>query len=363
VSTLFAAALDYAKRGGKVFPCRGKKPLTANGLLDASADEAQVCKWWTANPDANIGMPTGAVNGFWVLDIDKEDGEAWLAEQELEHGPLPSTRTVESRLGHRHLYFSQPAGFFTKTNAEGIARGIDLRGDGGYVVMPPSIHPDTKTTYTVIVNGRAADAPEWLLEHVRRPPAAERRTAPESAPPMTGQTRFEMLLIEMRSTSQGSRNDTLNRIAFWLGQAAALYLIAPEPAIQMLHEAAIASGLPESEVNATIRSGFDAGTEKAPALEFQNDMQNARRFVAVHGPDVRYCAEGWFDWNNARWVPGATGRVLHRMADAVRAMYSESLLIPDEDKRLKFLKLAIASGTRNASGTQSCSAATIPSLS
>jgi len=155
--TVLEHALRYARRGWRVFPiwpirngrCAcgtacgrdgGKHPigrLAPHGVHDATTAEATITRWWTDTPDANIGIATGAVSGLVVLDVDGEDGEASLAALEREHGPLPATPTVLTGKG-RHLYFTYPG--VPVPNRVRVAPGLDVRGDGGYVVAPPSTH-------------------------------------------------------------------------------------------------------------------------------------------------------------------------------------------------------------------------------
>ena len=109
--------------------------------------------------DRNIGIPTGSVSGFWVLDIDGDDGEASLAALERIHGPLPATRTVITGSGGRHLWFRYSGPIPSTTGR--IAPGLHSRGDGGYVIAPPSIHPNRRR-YEFASCDELAAAPEWL---------------------------------------------------------------------------------------------------------------------------------------------------------------------------------------------------------
>ena len=108
MSDLLAAALDYAARGLPVFPCmpRGKTPAVARGFHAATTNPATIRRYWT-DPDRNIGIPTGASSGFWVLDIDGAEGEASLRALETKHGAIPKTRTVITSRG-RHVWFAYP---------------------------------------------------------------------------------------------------------------------------------------------------------------------------------------------------------------------------------------------------------------
>jgi Bifunctional DNA primase/polymerase, N-terminal/Primase C terminal 1 (PriCT-1) len=158
-----AAALAYAAKGWNVFPCqpRSKTPATSRGVLDATTDVERINNWWRF-ADLNIGIATGLASGFFALDIDGEDGEASLRKLESEHGELPSTVEVITGKG-RHCYFRIGEHGAVKNSVGQIAPGLDIRGDGGYVLAPPSVHPSGRDySWSVDSADEFADAPEWL---------------------------------------------------------------------------------------------------------------------------------------------------------------------------------------------------------
>ncbi len=136
------AALDYGRLGWSVIPVepRGKRPLIRWQTFQyRRADVPEIAEWFRRWPNANIAIVTGIVSGLVVLDIDPgHGGEGSLEQLQREHGPLPDTLEVRTGGGGQHLYFAHP-GEVTR-NRVGLVPGIDLRGDGGYVVAPPSIH-------------------------------------------------------------------------------------------------------------------------------------------------------------------------------------------------------------------------------
>jgi hypothetical protein len=146
LSELGQAAGRYAMRGWHVLPCdpRDKRPhaeLVPNGFKNATNDLSIVCSWWEKHPDANIGIRTGRESGIWVLDIDGNKGgnESIVAlQEEYEEIAVPLMARTGSGL---HLYYTyapeRPVSCRTA-----VRPGIDVRGDGGYVVAPPSIHPN-----------------------------------------------------------------------------------------------------------------------------------------------------------------------------------------------------------------------------
>ena len=195
---MLKAALVYAEQFHfSVFPCRprGKEPLTKHGLKEANQDAAAIRAWWKRWPRASVGIATGAASGIVVLDVDaKADGRETLAMLEDEQGRLPETPTVLTGGGGQHLYFRDPGGI--RNSAGRLGAGLDVRGDGGYVIAPPSIHPNGNE-YRWEVSSRIGevelpDVPLWLLERMK-PRAAERFELPAKV-------------------SEGKRNDTLYRL-------------------------------------------------------------------------------------------------------------------------------------------------------
>ena len=166
MTPLGLAALALASRGLRVFPivARTKNPAIKDNLRLATIDETIIRKWW-GNLDYNIGVATGPASNIWVLDLDGHDHESWLREREAEHGPLPPT--VEAITGKgRHLYFRWPVGADIR-NVQDRDDFPDVRGAGGYVLCPPSVHPSgRKYCWLVDSADTFADAPQWLLDLV-----------------------------------------------------------------------------------------------------------------------------------------------------------------------------------------------------
>jgi hypothetical protein len=173
-------AVLYATYHWQVFPLRGKVPAIAGGrgVLDATADLDTITAWWSGKYcNSNIGgrVPESMI----VIDVDPQhDGHLRLAELEAVHGPLPATLTDVSGRGpdSRHLFFRRPPG---RLSAGRLGRGIDLKTSAGYVVLPPSIHPDTHRPYTRIERPVAAP-PSWLIALLRNDidPSTRVRQAP-----------------------------------------------------------------------------------------------------------------------------------------------------------------------------------------
>ena len=148
MNELKEAALNYAKIGLAVFPLieRNKKPLTSNGFKDATTDPAQIEKWWTRNPSANIGIATGTIsNGLVAIDMDvdkikgKDGYHAFLDWCEDNFLMLPDSWLSITGRGGYHLFYRSE---FEVPSRIGWLTDVDIRADGAYIVAPPSIHPN-----------------------------------------------------------------------------------------------------------------------------------------------------------------------------------------------------------------------------
>ena len=156
-TTMCEAALEYARRQIAVFPVWGVDGWRAadadstrvrmsasipsarspRGFKSATTDEATIRAWWAAHPEANIATPTS-----WcvVLDVDpRHDGDETLAELERQHGRLPDTAEVLTGGGGRHIYFAKPSAPIKCSNGK-VGAGLDIKSDGGYVLLPPWTH-------------------------------------------------------------------------------------------------------------------------------------------------------------------------------------------------------------------------------
>jgi hypothetical protein len=156
---LVEQALAYACQGRRVFPVNGKRPYTVHGFHDATTDEATIRGWWSEHPDAGIATPTGP--DWFVLDVDQRDALAALV---AEHGPLPVTVEAVTPRPGRHIYL---LGEVTNRTG-GLPDGLDVRGTGGYIVLPPSPHENGVYEWrTALDEAPIAPAPAWLLELLR----------------------------------------------------------------------------------------------------------------------------------------------------------------------------------------------------
>jgi hypothetical protein len=200
---LLAEALAYAGVGLPVLPLHdvtaghcscnkgegcgqpGKHPRTLHGTKDASTDPLTIRAWWAAWPAANVGIATGAVEGaacrVWMLGPDGSAGRQGLRRLEAEHGSLP--RTPRSRSGSadpgNHYVFAWPADGSVRNRVDHLGLPIDVRGEGGLFVAPPSLHKSGNRYAWEVPPGEVpfAPAPDWLLAWVRQDPHWQQREA------------------------------------------------------------------------------------------------------------------------------------------------------------------------------------------
>lgn len=216
-------ALKYARRGFPVFPvwpalkfergftcgcgkgtrCSspGKHPLQGlapRGLKDATTDDRIVTDWWTAWPNANVAIATG---GVIVIDIDpRHGGDATLAQLETTHGSLPPTRRVKTGGGGLHIYFAAPPKITIKNSAGQLGAGIDVRGQGGYVLAPPSSHISGQP-YEWTPGPGLAPMPPWLVTALQQP----RLKAPVAAQ--------DWQQLVRQGVTEGNRNNAAAKLA------------------------------------------------------------------------------------------------------------------------------------------------------
>jgi hypothetical protein len=252
----------------------GKHPRTVHGVHDASRRSEQARRWWATWPDANVGIATGPLV---VIDVDGEQGHAALIALQTRHGSaLPATPWVQTARG-RHLYFLAP-GLDIPNSSGRLGSGVDVRGAGGYVVAPPSRHASGRRYRWYGPSDGLAMLPHWLARELTTPPAIRRPSAPATVTVSDGYLRAALVgeLERITAASRGSRNDTLNRAAFRLGQLAADHRDDPNALEAPLLRAALSIGLGEREARATINSGLHAGVQQPRRLRSRSERSSAR---------------------------------------------------------------------------------------
>lgn len=259
-ATLLEAALHYAEAGVPVFPCGlDKAPLVQGGFKTATTNSSQIREWWRQWPEASIGVPTGNASGVFALDVDMPDGTRHLDQLESKFGRLPKTLTQRTGSGGMHLFFASYEGVEVKNKVRHSGTHLDVRGDGGYVIVPPSGHP-AGSNYTWQEEHPVADAPEWLFRWMNQaPPQQGGSPLPMVNSSAYAESAFKAEISAVRQAPNGKRNNTLNKAAFSLGQ-----LVGAGHLDQREVEKALfgASSLPSNEKAKTIRSGLSSGMEQ-----------------------------------------------------------------------------------------------------
>jgi hypothetical protein len=290
---LLRSALAAAALGWHVFPCAagGKRPALRGNWQDlATTSPDQVRDWWARAP-YNIGIACGP-SGLVVIDldlphdVDDDEGAAdgalfplsgadilsGLARQHGERYP-GGTYIVDTPSGGCHLYFSAAGGARARNSAGAVGPHIDVRADGGYVVGAGSRVGGR--AYTARGGRRPAPPaplPPWLSRLVAEPTTPAPAVPPQWVPAGDPAQGREYALTALRAETSrvaaavpGTRNDTLNRAAFSLGQLVTAGLLPPIPVITSLIDAAMHAGLPEEEAIRTVRSGMTGGARKPRA--------------------------------------------------------------------------------------------------
>jgi len=153
-------------------PKKWKAPFTRNGFKDATYDPYQIIKWWNKWPDALIGMPTGKTSGFVILDIDMKngkDGESNLHDLEALYGKIETIESLTPTNG-RHLWFKCPEVRVSKDNSGKAGAGIDIQGDGAYIIIPTSAGYEWEASNP----DQCAEMPEWLITLCNQKPASKK---------------------------------------------------------------------------------------------------------------------------------------------------------------------------------------------
>jgi hypothetical protein len=309
--TIVHYALDYAKRGWAVFPCnpRNKAPLLGcdkdtagravpgtGGLYRATTNEELVHSWWARWPEAMIGVCTGAASGIWAIDPDAPkqpgdpDGRAAWAGLLARHG-MVHTHEHLTPGGGKHILFRWDANR-PVTNREGNLKGtgINVRGEGGYIIAPPSRRYDGRA-YGIVEPldfFRFAAAPDWLYELIAsaKPALSISKSAnAQMCPPRGGRRSYVEAALrgecDRVAGTVHNRNIALNTAALKLGGLVGAGELAEGDAVTALYDAAIACGYVASDgqraAMATINSGLMAGIKSPRVIPQRPSKPRAER--------------------------------------------------------------------------------------
>jgi hypothetical protein len=280
MTRILNAALHYISDNIPVFPVSrvDKHPLCPNGFHDATIDEDQIRKWWAVWPRAMIGIAAGARFGAWVTDEDIDakkniDGRETMARLEAEHGSLPRTLTSITPRGGKHRLWRW-TGTNIRNSVEKIGPGVDVRGNGGYFIVPPSARADGAAYRWEDARVAIVEAPGWLTELALAASSngTVRRTIIDlnstDGPPRTSSSARDYVWARaalQRECDTLNTNAALNIAAFNLGQIVAGGELTEQEVIDALIAGAEACGLiveyGEPSVKKTISSGLRAGMQ------------------------------------------------------------------------------------------------------
>lgn len=284
MSELLTAALTYHKRGFSVIPiqAREKKPLVAwEEYQKRGAAEEELAAWWITWPDANVGIVTGAISGAVVIDLDTAEAKDKLKElvPSFDLSAVPRSRTGKGW----QLFFKHPG--VAVPNRAGVIPGLDVRGDGGYVVAPPSIHPNGKTyKWEVPITGELPKLPLELFKLISSPTSDSGNAYRE---------RFNTAQA-LAGVTEGKRDATLFGLACKLRRAD----VPQDMATTLLLEAARNCQPPFSESVALekVRRAYSKYDPK-PAKENTTERRKERSPIAIRISDVRREEVTWL-WHH-----------------------------------------------------------------
>lgn len=275
-------AIRRARCGGARAGCRGECGELGHGVHDATRDPAVLARMAAIAPGANVGVATGEQHGIFVLDIDKRSGglQSW-AKLVAIHGEPSATFTVRSGGGGLHLYWKYPSdGRRVRSRSPGVPHvpGVDIKGDGGMVTGPGSIHK-SGGLYEIVDDAPVAEAPGWVLDLYAE---IERRVEPPGvapyapgAPPVDVDSAMPPGLAEaaaaavrvkvaaarsiIRGAGRGSRHKRMLRAAVLLGGIVGAGCLDRDWCLDTLADDAVAVGKPLDEALRTVSWGLDTG--------------------------------------------------------------------------------------------------------
>lgn len=362
--------LEYAKRGWMLFPVHwiredgicscgkpecdraGKHPygkLVPNGLKDASCNPDILTKWWTEVPKANIAVQTGPNSGLVVVDADGQEGLLTLQDK-----GVPATvraRTGRSDGGEHH-FFQYPGETILSKRILDLKSGVDTRGDGGYVILPPSNHWSGNRYEWITAPGtgtRFADLPKWVLDAAGEKSKKKKIDDDEDYDDDNTSDAPEKV-TEARNIFLTQKAGHFRRHG--LGEEALLFALTElnqnlcDPPLEHEEvERIVGNALKwEPAANIAPRLGMIDDTtgeiaEFPERLHMANltDVGNAECFVELKGDRYRFVAKKnkWFQWVGTNWKEDDSGAAIYSMIDVIRQRHAAAIKLVKKEARAK----------------------------
>jgi putative DNA primase/helicase len=311
----------------------GKHPRISGGFYGATNDAKQIRKWIARWPLSNWAMRTGDKSqggaGIVVLDIDNKNGgvTTWNFLREENPG-LIETVTVRTGNYGQHLYFNYPDGLSISSGQSVLGSGIDIRANGGYILIPPSTTTGLYEFENDPYETPISDLPNWMLTLLER---REKSRSYTSIPKIVEQGQRHQFLV---SIAVKLRRDGLDPVVI-------------EATLKNLRNEQFVTGdhpVTDEEIANIVRWANNL------ELDFAfTDLGNAERFCRDHSKNVRYCFawECWLVWDGKRWVKDNTAELQRLAHETVRGIYSKAASVKDENRRRDIAAHALRSESRS----------------
>lgn len=207
-----AFAKKYAEQGWQSFPVKEKDKTPLVKWADvATTEENMLVGWWDTMPAANIAIACGKRSGIVVLDVDAgHGGYESLSDLFEKYGALPTTPVSKTGSGGEHIFFKHP-GIEIRNSAGKLGKGLDIRGDGGYVVAPPSVHPNGNVYEWEVRPSETplADMPQWMIDLLREKNPQPQEPKEESEIIVTGERNNYLTQIAGSMRRKGLGEDAI----------------------------------------------------------------------------------------------------------------------------------------------------------
>ncbi len=293
---------------------------------DDRPTEEEICEWWTQWPDANVAILTGGRSGVFVIDIDPGyDPKEWPPDGiELNAGLI-----VQTPRG-KHFYFVHVDGI--RNSVKKLAEGVDIRGEGGYVLIPPSVVDGKRYEFLCGDYRDVGEAPPGLIELIK--------------PIQSDADEARSTVIDREVIPEGMRNTTLFSLAGSMRKKG-LGFEGIRSTLLAVNAGMCSPPLPDEEVQTVAKSAcrYPPG---AMALSITGadctDLANAIRFARLYHDEVRYCPDlkSWLEWDGCRWKECQITSVQRRAQETAVSVYEEAAAVKEDSREAQDRRDALA---------------------